>query len=216
MKRIFVIATASAVFMMASASVLAQARPTATPATAAAPKPTATPATAVAPKPTAAPSVNVPNTKMAVVDTTIFADETAGIKRYLRAVKSVEAEFQTRNAEFVNLQNRLKALVEEINKLSSVAVVAPQSIQTKQEEAERLGRDLKYRKEQADADVEKRYKEVVGPVSADIGKALDLFAVQHGLTMILDITKMLPAVITVNPAVDVTQAFVAEYNIKNP
>jgi len=32
--------------------------------------------------------------------------------------------------------------------------------------------------------------EVVAPVSADIGKGLDQYAAQHGLTLILDISKL--------------------------
>ena len=34
--------------------------------------------------------------------------------------------------------------------------------------------------------------------------------------MILDISKLAPAILTVNPAMDVTQAFIAEFNSKNP
>ena len=58
--------------------------------------------------------------------------------------------------------------------------------------------------------------DAVNPISTDIGKALDQYAIQHGLTMILDVSKLLPAILTVNPAVDVTAAFIAEYNSKNP
>ena len=52
-------------------------------------------------------------------------------------------------------------------------------------------------------------------VSNDIGNALIQYAAQNGLTMILDISKLLPAVLTVNPAMDVTQAFIADYNSKH-
>ena len=75
---------------------------------------------------------------------------------------------------------------------------------------------VEIQKEQADADVEKRYKEVVGPVSTDIGRALDQYASRNGLTMILDISKLLPAVLTMNPAMDITNAFIADYNSRNP
>jgi hypothetical protein len=34
--------------------------------------------------------------------------------------------------------------------------------------------------------------------------------------MILDISKLAPAVLTVNPAMDVTAAFIADFNTKNP
>jgi Skp family chaperone for outer membrane proteins len=89
-------------------------------------------------------------------------------------------------------------------------------VRAKREEGERLQRDLKYKKEQADADFEKRYAEAVGPVSNDIGNALIQYASENGLTMILDISKLAPAVLSVNPAMDVTQAFIADYNSKHP
>ena len=53
---------------------------------------------------------------------------------------------------------------------------SPKTVQAKNDEGERLQRDLKYKKEQADADFAKRYQDVVSPISQDIGKALDQFA----------------------------------------
>jgi Skp family chaperone for outer membrane proteins len=203
MKRLLVIASLFAL-LTASASVLAQTRPT-TPSS----KPVAT-------QPSPRVSATVPDTKIALVDTSMFGDEKAGITRYLNAVKAVQRQFQPVNSELAGLQNRIKAIADELAKLNNSSVVSPQTIQAKREEGERLQRELKYKKEQADADVEKRYNELVSPVSADIGKALDQYATQHGLTMILDISKLLPAVLTVNPAMDVTQAFIAEFNSKNP
>ncbi len=172
-------------------------------------------------KPAAAqstPRVNaaVPETKIALVDTSIFGDEKAGITRYLNAVNTVQREFQQKTTELNNLQSRIKTIADEITKLSGNSVVGPQTIQAKQEEGERLQREFKYKKEQADLDFTKRYKEIVGPVSIDIGKALDQYASKHGLTMILDISKLAPAVLTVNLDMDITQAFIAEFNSQNP
>lgn len=210
MKRTIVITTALMLLAIAATSAAAQTtpRPTGTPA----PRP-------AAPQPTAlARNVNapVPDTKLAVVNTDMFRDEKVGIKRYVNAVNTVQREFQPRNAELLNLQNRIKALADEITKLSGNTVVGPQTIQAKQDEGERLQRELKYKKEQADADVEKRFSEVVGPVSTDIGNALNEYATQHGLTMILDISKLLPAVLAFNPATDISEAFIADYNSKHP
>ena len=175
------------------------------------------PATPKPAAPQAGPTTaSIPATKIAVVDTNMFGDAKAGIKRYLNAVKGVQSEFQPKQGELVNLQTRIKAIAEEITKLSGNSVVSQQSIQAKQEEGERLQRELKYKKDQADADFQKRYEVVVGPISADIGKALDQYAAQQGLTMILDISKLMPAVLSMNPAMDVTQAFISEYNSKNP
>jgi Skp family chaperone for outer membrane proteins len=159
---------------------------------------------------------NVPSSKIALVDTTVFGDEKAGIKRYLNAVNTVTRGFDAKNAELRNLQSQIKTIADDLNKLGNNPVVSPESIKAKRDEGERLQRELKYKKEQAEADFEKRYTEVVGPVSNDIGNALIQYASQNGLTMILDISKLIPAVLTVNPAMDVTQAFIADYNSKHP
>lgn len=206
MKRTLLIPMAFALLMIAGMSAAAQVRP----------GPAATTPKPAAPQPTPVATVAVPATKIAFVDTTAFGDEKTGIKRYLNAVKSVQDEFHTRTADLVNLQNRMKAIADEITKLSGTPVVAPQTIQTKQDEGERLQREFKYKKEQLDADFEKRYNDVVRPISSDIGKALDQYLIQHGLTMILDASKLESAILTMNPAMDITKDFIAEYNSKNP
>jgi Skp family chaperone for outer membrane proteins len=201
--RLFAAALMLAAILAFSAS--AQTRPGTTPARPATPQSTA-PAT----------NAPVPDTKIAFIDTGAFGEEKGGIVRYVNAVKALEREFKPRQDELNNMQNRIKALADEIQKLSGNSVVDPKTIQAKNDEGERLQRDLKYKKEQADADFQRRYAEVVGPISQDIGKALDQFATSRGITMILDISKLAPAVLTVNPAMDVTQAFINEYNSKNP
>lgn len=208
MNRTTVIAAAFLVFTSTAAFTQAQT-PAPTPARPAAPQPT--------PAPTSAPAaVAVPAAKIALVDTAAFGDQKAGIKRYLNAVNSVQREFEPRNAELLNLQSRIKAIAEEITKLSAAPVVGQETIRAKQDEGERLQRELKYKKEQADADFEKKYLAVVGPVSTDIGKAMDQFASQRGFTMVLDLSKLLPALITWSPATDVTAAFIIDYNSTHP
>jgi Skp family chaperone for outer membrane proteins len=195
----------AAVLLVASAtfSASAQTRP------GAAPKQTPSPTQA---NTTAA----VPATKMAFVDTTAFGDDKVGIKRYVNAVKSLEREFQPRQIEINNMQTRIKALADEISKLNATAVVDSRTIAAKQDEGERLQRDMKYKKDQADADVAKRYQEVVGPISSDIGKAIDKFAAQRGITLVLDVSKLAQAILTLSPAMDVTQAFINDYNNTHP
>lgn len=179
----------------------------------------ARPAQQTRPAGTAAPAggaVNVPDTKIAFINTEAFGDEKQGIARYVSAVKSLEKEFQPRQTELNTMQTRLKTLAEDIQKLSGASVVDQNSIRAKQDEAEGLQRDMKRKKEDADAAFTRRYEAVVTPISQDIGKALDSFAQSRGITMILDISKLAPAVLTVNPAMDVTQAFITEYNSTHP
>jgi Skp family chaperone for outer membrane proteins len=179
----------------------------------------ARPAATTPARPTAAasnPNANVPESKIAFINTEAFGDEKVGITRYINAIKSLEKEFQPRQTELTTMNTRLKSLAEEIQKFSAAPVVDPKTIQAKQDEAEQLQRDMKRKKEDADALFQKRYEAVVSPISQDIGKSLTEFANQRGITMILDISKLMPAVLTVNPAMDVTEAFIVEYNRTHP
>ena len=216
-----IMAAAFVILTGASASTFAQTRPaTASPTPQ---RPATTQPTPVATPRPAAPSTtpiampaNVPASKIALVDTTVVADDKVGNRRYVSAVNSVQKGFEAKTSELRNLQNQLKVIADDLAKLSTNPVVSQESVKAKRDEGERLQREFKYKKEQADADFEKRYTDVVGPVSNDIGNALIQYAAQNGLTMIFDISKLAPAVLTVNPAMDVTQAFIADYNSKHP
>lgn len=205
MKNFRLIAATLTFAVMLAVSASAQTRP-------------ATPARPPAATQTTPPASNlpVPETKIAYINTGAFAADKGGITRYVNAVNSLEREFKQRSDDLVGIQTRLKALADEINRLSGTTVVDPKTIQAKQDEGERLQRDLKYKDEQLKADMAKRYEEVVGPISQDIGKALDQFAAQRGITMIFDISKLAPAILTVNSAMDVTLPFITEYNSRNP
>jgi outer membrane protein len=158
----------------------------------------------------------VPATKIAFVNTQAFGDEKAGINKYIAAVKSLQREFDPRQKELQTLATRIKAIADDLSKTG--AVQDPKVTQAKQEEGEKLQRELEYKKKDAEAAFQKRYEEVVGPISNDIGKSLDGFAKQRGITMILDLSKqaILESVLTLDPSMDVTAAFITEYNSKNP
>jgi len=206
MKTIRLIAAAIMLAAVVAISASAQTRPGA-----ATPKPAA-PQTQAAPAPTGP----IPDSKIAYIDTGAFGEEKGGITRLVTAMNGLEREFAPRQKELNDINARLKALADEISKLSGNSVVAPSTIQAKQDEGEKLQRELKYKKEQADADFARRYKEVIDPISADIFKALNQFAGQRGITMILDISKLAPngVVLTANPNMDVTAAFITEFNAK--
>jgi len=70
------------------------------------PKPTTTPAPAT----TGSATGNVPDTKLALVDTDQFLDEKAGIVRLVTAAKKVENEFLPRRTELQTLQAQIDKL----------------------------------------------------------------------------------------------------------
>jgi Skp family chaperone for outer membrane proteins len=211
--------------VMMGASAVAQTRPTTTtkPTPTPLPRPAATPlprpAATPLPRPAATPvatNAPVPESRIALVDTVMFGDEKSGIYLYVDAAKKVELEFRTRTTELQSMQARLNALANEINTLRQAKVVDQKTIQARQSEGERLQQEAATKKTRLDEDVAARYRQIVSPVSTQIGLALDQFARQRGVTMTLDMSKLLPAILTAVPTTDITQAFIEDFNRKNP
>jgi Skp family chaperone for outer membrane proteins len=172
-------------------------------------------------QPTASPGTNtanvaVPDSKIAFVNTEAFDDEQGGIARFVNTVQTLQREFKPKQDELQGLQTRIRQIGIDIENLNKSPVVAPASIQTKQEDGERLQREFEYKQKDYDALWQKRYREMVGPVSADIGKELDAFRKDHGITMILDVTKLFPAILSARDEMDITRPFIAYYNARNP
>ena len=207
--------TASIVLLgVISVSASAQvARPTPTPGA----RPTPLPTPAVRPTPIPAPAnAPVPQSKIAVIDTSMFGDEKNGIYRYVDATRTVANEFKPRTDEVQNLEKRLTALGNELDALMKASPPNKPAIDAKQQQGETLQAEYNTKKSKLDEDLSKRYDQVVSPISRQIGAAIDQFTTQRGITMTFDLSKLLPAVLTLMPAVDVTQAFINDFNAKNP
>jgi Skp family chaperone for outer membrane proteins len=214
MRRMYLIIASMAFVGAFGISASAQvARPTPTPGA----RPTPMPTPAARPTPTPAPAnAPVPQTKLAVIDTSMFGDEKNGIWRYIDATRMVANEFRQRSEEVQNLEKRLTALGNELDVLMKNPSANKPAIDAKQQQGEALQTEYTTKKQKLDEDVSKRYDQVVSPISRQIGASLDQFAAQRGVTMTLDLSKLLPAVLTLAPAVDLTQAFISDFNSKNP
>ena len=203
-------------YLMVTGAVLAALFASTASAQTSAPSPAAAKPAPAAAKPAAPPaSTTTPAARIGLVNTEAFADEKAGIARYVAAIKSVDREFEPRQKELSALQARVASVSEEVNKLNAERA-ATATIQSKVDENQRLQVELKRLSEDAQAAYEKRTDEVMQPIVQDIGKALEQFATQRSITMLLDISKMGPAILTLDPAADMTQAFIADYNRRNP
>ena len=175
------------------------------------PRPAASPATSTAPA-----NIAVPESKIAFVNTEAFADEKAGIARFVVALQTLQREFKPKTDEMLAIEARMQQLAKDIETLSKNPLADQKPIQAKQEEGGRLERERKYKKEDYDAAAAKRYRDLVDPVSADIGKELDAFRKDHGITIILDVTKLLPAILSADGEMDITLPFIAYYNARHP
>src|SRR6185436_3083172 len=218
MKRtLLIIAAVGWIAANGNAAIAQVARPTPTPL--AAPRSTPTPAPVTQPRPTPSPApanAPVPPSKIAVVDTSIFGNEKNGIYRFVDATRMVANEFKARSEEINSLASRLNALANELDTLMKANPVNQTVLDAKQQQGVALQTEYSTKKAKLDEDVGKRYDQVVSPISRQIGAALDQFAAARGVTMTLDVSKLLPAILTIVPAVDLTQAFINDFNSKNP
>lgn len=198
MKVIRTIAFAAALAAFAAASATAQ---------------TAPPAGAQRPAAPAA-SANVPDGKVAIIDTEAFGDPKSGIARLVNAFSTVDREFKPRRDAITGLRAKYDAIVKQINDTKNVA--APAQLSTLADQAETLKNDIERQQQDGQRALDKRVKELTDPIYQDISTALQSFAKQRGITIVFDVSKMAGVMMVVDGAVDITPAFIADYNQRNP
>jgi outer membrane protein len=171
--------------------------------------------TSAAPPPAAASqttNVAVPDSKMAMIYSDAFLDPKTGIARFNSLLGTLNREFQPRQAELQALQTKINTLGKEIDDTQNVA--APDSIRQKRDQLTQMQTEFKRKGEDAEAAYTKRRQEIFTPLQQDIGKALEAFAKARGITVIVDGSQV--PVVYAADSIDITRAFIAEFNSKNP
>jgi Skp family chaperone for outer membrane proteins len=170
--------------------------------------------------PTPAPAAAAPKAiepvRLAFVNSSAFLDETAGIKQLVRAAQGLELEFSTTQSELSLLNEKLRTIVGELNKLNADAATNAKAISEKQAAGVALQQDLQAKQQAAQQAYAKRSQEVQGPIAVEIGKELRAFAKERDLGMVLDLAKLGEAVLDAKPELDLTAEFVVYYNAKHP
>lgn len=173
----------------------------------------AQPRTATPASPTSAQTGSLPETKIALVNTDEFADEKTGITRLVAAMKRVDGEFQPRRTELQTLQQQIEKATADLTKAQPL-----QDARVSQQQADKIEgmkTEFKRKGEDAQAAYQKKLQDVLGPIYDDIGKALDTYAKAHGITLILDVTKI-QGILSASESLDITRPFITEFNSKNP
>jgi Skp family chaperone for outer membrane proteins len=152
--------------------------------------------------------------KFAIIDTEAFGDPKEGIQRLVAAFQTVEREFKPRRDELQGLQTRYASLVKEVN--DTKAVADQKALATKADQATQLETEIKRKQEDGQKALDRRVQELTGPVYQDIGNALQAYAKSRGLSVVFDVSKMQGVVMVVDGGIDITNAFIAEYNQRNP
>ncbi len=158
---------------------------------------------------TAPPSAVVP-VKIAVIDTDEFANPTTGVKKLLNGFNQVEARLKPLRDEIVGLQTRYNTLAAEIQK------GGPTVTQAKIDEAQQLESDIKRKQEDGQKAYQRYSKQIVEPLNVEVAKAVETYARSKGYDMVLDLAKFNGTMMVLNQGLDVTKAFITDYNAKNP
>jgi len=164
--------------------------------------------------PAAAPQSNVavPDSKMALIYSDAFTDPKNGIARFATLLTTLNREFQPRQTELTTMDQKIQQLTKEIN--DTAAVADPQQVAKKRDQLEQLQVEFKRKGEDAQGAYGRRRQEIFQPLQEDIGKALEVFAKARGITVIVDGSQV--PVVYAADSIDVTKAFIADFNSKNP
>jgi len=154
---------------------------------------------------------------MAVIYTDMFLDQKAGIAKFNTVVNRLNGEFQKLKDEINQMQQRAQALETEINKLRDAPAGTPidqKSLQAKIDQLEQLKKDIQRKAEDAQGAYNRRRAELFQPLQDEIGKALEAFAKARGINVIIDGAQV--PLLYAAESIDITRAFITEFNTKNP
>lgn len=168
-------------------------------------------------KPAAQPApaqstATVPESKIALIYSDAFLDDKTGIARFSVLLNTLNREFQPRQSELQGLQAKIQQTSDEIDKTRPMA--DPKTIQQKMDQVEAWKVEFKRKGEDAQGAYDRRRKEMFLPLQEAIGKALETFAKQRGINVIIDGSQV--PVVYAADSLDVTRAFINEFNGKNP
>jgi len=157
-------------------------------------------------RPAAAP------TNVAIIDSSAFSDDKAGIARVMVAMQQIETKFQPLRAELRGMRDRLSTMRSDIQKKRQVQDPTLTAQQT--EAADRLEVEIKRKAEDAQSSYQKDSLAVLDPLQKDIGTALTAYAQSRGINLLIDVNRV--PIVYAASNLDITKDFIADYNRTHP
>jgi Skp family chaperone for outer membrane proteins len=149
--------------------------------------------------------------KIALIFSDLFQDPKSGIARINATMGALNREFQPRQTELNQLAQKIQQLTDELQK----SPPADQKLlQQKIDQLDQMKKDYTRKGEDATAAYKKRKEEMFAPIQDDISKALEVYAKAHGISVLID-GSAVPLAYAAD-AIDITVAFINEFNSKNP
>lgn len=160
--------------------------------------------------------------KIGLINTYAFGDEKEGIKKYITALTTLQAEFKPVETELQTLATKIQALEKEVqgyreilSKPGGTIPISNEALQKKAEEYEKMVREYKFKEEGAKSSYARREQVLMGPIRTDIGNAIQEFTKKNGYVLIIDVSRDERGMILgLDETADVTKAFITFYNAR--
>lgn len=146
--------------------------------------------------------------KMAIIDTEAFNDPKNGVKRLVNVYTQIDTELKPKRDEIVALNTRLQALAQKAN----AGTITP----AEADEADNIKRDIQRKQEDGQKLLENLTRQRTGSIFNDLSTALQTYAKSRGFDMVVDVSKLQNSILLINPAIDITGAFIADFNARSP
>jgi Skp family chaperone for outer membrane proteins len=151
-------------------------------------------------------------TNVAIIDSSAFSHEKAGIARVMAAMQQIETKFQPLRTEIRGMRDRLSTMRSDIQKKRLVQ--DPKLTAQQTEEADRLEVQIKRKAEDAQASYQRESLAVLDPLQKDIGTALTAYAQSRGINLLIDANRV--PIVYAAANLDITKDFIADYNRTHP
>lgn len=151
-------------------------------------------------------------TNVAIIDSSAFSDEKAGIARVMAAMQQIETKFQPLRTEIRGMRERLNTMRADIQKKQPVQ--DPKLTAQQTDEANRLEVQIKRKAEDAQASYQKESLAVLDPLQREIGTALTAYAQSRGINLLIDANRV--PIVYAAANLDITKDFIADYNRTHP
>lgn len=166
------------------------------------------------PKPSASSSsAEIPNARVAIVNTAAFAENIAELKGLYEKLLT---EFSPRRNEIENMKATMDAKQKQLDD-NGRKMTEPQ-IRKLQDEIEQLKKEGTRKLEDYQNDLSKREEALTGPTYNKINDFLQKYVTEKNITLVWNYNKVieLGIILYVDPKSDITQDFIAAYNKANP
>lgn len=166
-----------------------------------------------APRPAAGAASAPVDGKVAVIDTSQFGEKIFELRSKADVVNK---KYEPRFKELEAMRTQMETLQSDIQKQQGVA--AQDRLQTMRDQLQQLSTNYKRRGEDLQAEYNREAETAIRPVRDKLRDFVSAYASKRNIVLILDLpgSSQAGTIAYLNPAIDITDDFIAEYNRANP